>query len=140
MAIHVTTHLNFRGNAREALEFYQTVFGGHLTVVTYEDAHRVQTPSEAKQVMWGQVLADNGFRIMAYDVPSQRPWDQGKDPLFVSVRGETADEIAAFWGKLSDGATIEEPLETSAWSPLYGRLRDRFGVAWVLDVAVEYSA
>ena len=38
MTMHVTTHLNFRGNARAALEFYQSVFGGDLTAFTYRDA------------------------------------------------------------------------------------------------------
>ncbi len=53
--MNAVTHLNFRGEDREALEFYQSVFGGNLTIVTYEDAHNVQKPSEANQVTWGQV-------------------------------------------------------------------------------------
>jgi hypothetical protein len=47
MSITTTTHLNFRGDARAALEFYQAVFGGEITLVTYQDAHNVQDPSEA---------------------------------------------------------------------------------------------
>ncbi|WP_437753565.1 VOC family protein [Sorangium sp. So ce1389] len=140
MTISVANHLNFRGDARAALEFYQSVFGGDITIVTYKDAHNVQDPSEAGQVMWGQVTARNGFRVMAYDVPSRTPWDQGKNAFFVSVRGDSADEIAALWEKLSDGATVAQPLAPSGWTPLYGMLKDRFGITWVLDVATEYKA
>jgi PhnB protein len=38
MSVTTTTHLNFRGEARAALEFYQRVFGGDLTVISYRDA------------------------------------------------------------------------------------------------------
>ena len=140
MSINVTNHLNFRGDARAALEFYQSVFGGDLAIVTYQDAHNVQDPSEADQVMWGQVAAANGFRVMANDEPSPPPCNPREIPCFDSVRGDPADEITRYWEKLSEGATIVQPLAPSGWTPLYGMLKDRFGVTWVLDVATEYKA
>ncbi|MFC5745621.1 VOC family protein [Actinomadura rugatobispora] len=140
MSISTVTHLNFRGDARAALGFYQSVFGGDMVTVTYKDAGNVQEPSEADQVMWGQVAAGSGFRVMAYDVPSQLPWHQGENAFFVSVRGDTAEEITAYWEKLSDGATVVQPLGPAQWAPLYGMCKDRFGVTWVLDVVSEYNA
>ncbi|MCY0994230.1 VOC family protein [Nannocystis sp. ILAH1] len=139
MTVSVTNHLNFRGDARAALEFYHSVFGGEIAVVTYQDAQSVQDPAEAGQVMWGQVAAKNGFRVMAYDVPSRMPWNPGTNPFFVSVRGDSAAEIAALWEKLAEGATVAQPLAPSGWAPLYGMLKDRFGVTWVMDVATEYK-
>lgn len=139
MTIKTTTHLNFRGDARAALTFYQSVFGGEPAVVTYRDAGAVQNPDEAEQVMWGQVEAANGFRIMAYDVPSRLNWNPGEIPVFVSVRGNDAEEISGYWQRLSAGATILQPLAAAGWSPLYGMLRDRFGITWVLDVEVAYA-
>ena len=140
MTIKTTTHLNFRSDARAALAFYQSVFGGEQMVVTYKDAGAVQNPAEADQVMWGQVAAENGFRIMAYDVPSRLSWSPGEIPVFVSVRGNAADEITGYWEKLAAGATILQQLAPAGWSPLYGMLKDRFGVTWVLDVEVAYAA
>jgi PhnB protein len=55
MAVITTTHLNFRGAAREALDFYRSVFGGRTVAVTYKDAGNVQNESEADWVMWGEV-------------------------------------------------------------------------------------
>ncbi|MEV5007009.1 VOC family protein [Streptomyces sp. NPDC055692] len=134
MSVTTTSHLNFRGQAREALAFYQSVFGGRSVAVTYKDAGAVQNESEADWVMWGEVAGGNGFHVMAYDVPSQLPWDQGKNPFFVSVRGDDADEVSALWDKLAQGSTIVRPLDRAQWAPLYGMLTDRFGVTWVLDV------
>jgi PhnB protein len=141
MAITTTTHLNFRGDARAALEFYQSVFGGQVALITYQDAHNVQNPSEADQIMWGQVQGDNGFHVMAYDVPSALSYDQGDKPVFVSVRGDadSADEITSYWKGLSQGATVQADLGPAPWgAPLYGMLTDQFGVIWVLDVQASY--
>lgn len=140
MTVDVTPHLNFRGQAREALTFYREALGGELAVVTYADAHAVQDPAEADQVMWGQVVAASGARVMAYDVPGATAYDAGTTAFFVSLRGDDADEVAALWAGLADGATILQDLGPSGWAPLYGMLRDRFGVTWVLDVAVAYPA
>ncbi len=138
MSITVTPHLNFRGNARQALEFYRSVFGGELILTSYADMGNTE-PAEADRVVWGQVSADNGFRIMAYDVYDHLPWDQGKDPFFVSVRGSDSDELDGYWSKLADGATVTVPLAPSQWAPLYGMLTDRFGITWVLDIQAEWS-
>lgn len=138
MSVTTTTHLNFRGEARAALDFYRSVFGGDLAVVTYKDAGGAGGPDEENQVMWGQVAAENGFRVMAYDVPARLPYDQGENSLFVSVRGEDTAEVTAYWEKLSEGASVVQPLGPSAWAPLYGMLKDRYGVVWVLDVVSGY--
>jgi PhnB protein len=139
MSVKAVTHLNFRGDARAALAFYRSVFGGHEIVVTYQDAGNVQDPAEADRVMWGQVAADSGFTVMAYDVPAGMPWNQGENAFFVSLRGETVEEVDSYWAGLCAGATVVRPLGPAPWAPCYGMLTDRFGVTWVVDVAAEYD-
>lgn len=153
MTVNTVTHLNFRGQARQALEFYNSVFGGNLVIATYADFGAPKDAPNADKVVWGQVAADNGFQVMAYDVPtSEQPpqpsqpttrREQGmtitQEPFFISLRGESTDEISALWEKLSEGAAVIEPIAQSAWAPLFGMLTDRFGVTWVVDVASPYS-
>lgn len=147
MTITTTTHINFRGDARQALEFYQSVFGGVLTAVAYADFGMPKELPDADKVVFGQVTADNGFRIMAYDVPSQAtpaPAVTGTtrengvtltgERFFVAVAGETADEVSPLWDKLADGAEIIEKFGPSPFSPGFGMLTDRFGVTWILQV------
>ena len=154
MSIHTTTHLNFRGDARAALEFYQSVFGGRVTIATYGDFGMPSDAPGADSVVFGQVEADGGFRVMAYDIPGTAGGsavtagptrrENGAtitdQPFFVSVRGETLDEVQGYWAALATGANIVEPLAASAWSPGFGMLTDRFGVTWILDVAAAYAA
>ena len=147
--ITTTTHLNVRGDARPALEFYRSVFGGQMVIRTYGDFGMPAEAPGADDVVFGSVVSDNGFRVMAYDVPG--PAGVSADvagttrrengmtvtdaSFFVSVRGETLDEVQQFWDGLSVGASTVEPLAASQWSPGFGMLTDRFGVTWVLDVA-----
>jgi PhnB protein len=135
MSINTVTHINLRGEARAALEFYQSVFGGNVSAVTYTDAGNVQKPSEADQIMWGEVVSDAGFQVMAYDVPSATAYTPGEIPYFISVRGTDAEEITAYWDKLSAQGTVKAPLAPAGFSPLYGIVTDQFGITWVLDVA-----
>lgn len=70
MTVAATTHLNFRGDARQALEFYHTVFGGHILIITYGDFGAPKDTPIADKVVWGQVAADSGFRVWATTCPS----------------------------------------------------------------------
>ena len=138
MTVTTTTHLNFRGQARDALAFYQSVFGGETMIATHSQAYPSFPAEEADLVAFGPVESAGGFRIMAYDVPSSRPYEPGIAPVFVSVRATDPSELTRYWEGLSREATIIQPLGPSGWTPLYGMLTDRFGVTWVLDVAAAY--
>ncbi len=135
MSVTTTAHINFRGQAREALEFYRSVFGGDAMIATYADIHQVEDPAQADSVAWGQVQAPSGFRVMAYDVQTAKPYDQGANAFYIALHGTDPDEIRAQWDGLADGATILTPLAPTAFAPLYGMLTDRFGVTWIIDVA-----
>ncbi|MDH0867375.1 VOC family protein [Mitsuaria sp. GD03876] len=140
MALTVTPHLNFRAQAREALAFYHRVFGGELMAVTYAQAHAARNEADADLVMFGQVEAPSGFRVMAYDVPTDLSWDRGDRAFFVSIQSAEAQEISMHWQRLAEGATIQQDLAPSGWSPLYGMLTDRFGVTWVMSVVPQMPA
>lgn len=148
MSIQTTTHLNFCGDARAALEFYQSVFGGHVVINSYADFGMPSAVPGADKVVFGLVTAENGFRLMAYDIPgrtggsiagggSTRREDNTTltdQAMFVSIGSDSFDELQGFWEKLSAGAAIVEPLAASAWSAGFGMLTDRFGVTWSLNV------
>ncbi|MCV7431670.1 VOC family protein [Mycolicibacterium bacteremicum] len=138
MTLSSTLHINFRGNARKALEYYHSVFGGDIILAPYGDVPAGQGPGQADQIAWGQVSAPNGFRVMAYDVQDSKSWNPGEIPFYHSLRGSDAEEITRYWNALSEGSTIDEPLGPSQFSPLYGKLTDRFGVTWIIDVVPAY--
>ncbi|MCS5733894.1 VOC family protein [Herbiconiux daphne] len=154
MSITTTTHLNFRGDARAALTFYQSVFGGELAITTYGDFGMPAEAPGAQNVVFGQVVSPEGFRVLAYDIPGQSGGSAAgtgsthrengvtitDQPFFVSVEVGTLPEVGAYWQALAEDATIVEPLAASAWSAGFGMLTDRFGVTWIFGVAAPASA
>ena len=62
-------YLNFNGTTRQALEFYQSVFGGSLNLNTFGDFGAKDSP-DAKRIMHGVLETDAGYTIMAADVTS----------------------------------------------------------------------
>ncbi|HEX7306634.1 VOC family protein [Lentzea sp.] len=153
MPLNAVAHLNFHGQARDALEFYRSVFGGQLNVVTYGDFGVPAEVPGAKNVVFGEVVAENGFRVMAYDVPgADRPLPAGEpttrrengttiteERFFLSVTGESTDEVGPIWKGLADGGSVVEEFGPSQFSPGFGMLADRFGVTWVVQVAAAHS-
>lgn len=139
-------HLNFTGQARAALEFYAQAFGGQAMLRTYADVGMPAGVPGADDIVWGQAIGADGFRVMAYDVPrSSDPMPTGAtrrengatltdQPFFVSLSAVDLAAATENWERLSDGATVVEPLAASAWSPGFGMLTDRFGVTWVIGV------
>jgi len=134
MSLSVTTHLNFRGRARAALDFYKQVFGGEQTLMTYAAMGQPDIGTSPDHIIWGQVAADDGFKIMAFDVRAGQDYNAGTNAFYVSLRGSSTDEIERRWAALAEEATILQPIGPSDWSPLYGMLTDRFDVTWVVDV------
>lgn len=137
MTLTTTTHINFDGDARAALEFYHSVFGGELVLVTYGMAHSADQVDDPERVIFGQVATDGGFRVMAYDVQRGREYAPGAHPFYISVRAESEQEARAVWDALVDGATVVTPFGPSQWSSGYGMATDRFGVTWFVDVAPQ---
>ena len=148
MTIQTTPHLNFNGDARSALVFYQSVFGGHTTINSYADVGMPAELPGADKVVFGIVMAENGFRVMGYDVPGRTDGSIAgggstrrennttitDQALFVSIGSDTLDELQGYWDALATDAIIVEPLAASAWSAGFGMLTDRFGVTWSFSV------
>lgn len=152
MTLATTTHLNFRGVARQALEFYQSVFGGELTIATYGDFGMPADVPGADKVVFGKLTAEDGIRLMAYDIPGRDDSDAAVTAgstrrengvtitdrtFFQSLDAGSIQEATTYWERLAEGAAIIEPLAASAWSAGFGMLTDRFGVTWVLGVAAD---
>ena len=86
-------YLNFRTDARAALEFYETVFGGELTVGTFREFGMEDVPeAERDLVMHGQLETPAGYTLMASDVPTHMDWSRGENSFSVSLSGSADDD------------------------------------------------
>jgi PhnB protein len=134
MGVVLNPYLNFRGNAREAMEFYQSIFGGELDVSTFADFQAAEDPSENDQVMHSQLTTENGFTLMGADTPSRVELSPNGS---ISLSGDDQGTLGSYWEKLSDGATIAEPLTVAPWGDSFGMLTDKYGVFWLVNISAQ---
>jgi PhnB protein len=134
MVTRLNPYLSFRDTAREAMDFYHSVFGGELTRSTYAEGQASDDPAEADKIMHSQLVSDNGLVLMAADTPSGMDLDKGNH-ITVSLSGEDESELRGYWDKLTDGGTVTMPLEKAPWGDSFGMCTDRFGTDWMVNIA-----
>ena len=138
MASRLNPYLNFPdGSAREAMEFYRSVLGGELTVMTFGDMG--MEGDLAAQVMHGQLETPAGFTLMGADAPPEMVQVTYGDNVSVSISGgaEDAPEMRGWFAALSDGGEVRQALEVAPWGDEFGMFVDRFGIAWMVNIAGE---
>lgn len=133
MATTLNPYLNFRGNTREAMEFYRDVFGGKLSVATFAEYHASSDPSEDNLVMHAD-LEVGDIHFMAADVPHRMEFKSGSN-FSMSLSGEDEAELRDYFGKLSAGGSVDQPLVKAQWGDTFGMLSDKFGVRWLVNIA-----
>ena len=134
MATHLNPYLSFRDNARDAMEFYHSVFGGDLTVSTFAEFHVSEDPAEADKLMHANLSTPGGLILMGADTPNSQERAETSN-ISVSLSGEDETELQGYWDKLSAGGTVSVPFEKAPWGDTFGMLVDKFGVSWMVNIA-----
>jgi PhnB protein len=136
MTVRLNPYLSFRDNAREAMTFYESVFGGELSASTFADFHASDDPSEQDKIMHSQLETPDGLVLMAADTPDgmeHRP----QAGVSVSLSGDDEARLRGYWERLSEGGTVTVPFEKAPWGATFGMCVDRFGTSWMVNVAAE---
>lgn len=133
MTVHLNPYISFDGNAREAMEFYQKVFGGKLTMRTFGDFGLQDSPA-TNNIRHARLLTEAGFCIMGADTP---PWltYQAGNTMSVSLNGADGVALRGYWSQLVANGKVVLPLEKQMWGDEFGMCADTFGVAWMVNIA-----
>lgn len=126
-------YLNFNGTTREAMKFYQSVLGGELTMQTFGETKMAETPKE-KDLIVHAALKSGGLSIMASDTHPKQPPKVG-DNVHLSLTGNDKNKLTKIFNGLSKGGKVDMPLAQQFWGDTFGKLTDKFGVHWMVDVA-----
>lgn len=133
MQAKLNPYLSFRDTAREAMQFYQSIFGGELALSTFQEYQVSEDPGEAHKIMHATLSTSNGMTLMGADTPNGMPHSVGSN-YSLSLSGEDEDELRGYFEKLSAGGTVNMPLEKAPWGDTFGMCTDRFGVPWMVDI------
>ena len=131
MAVHV--YINFQGNCREALEFYQQVFNTEAPeIMDYGDSppdSGFPVNEENKDLIMHTALDILGTTVMFSDILPGEPFVAGNNISMVLMLKEL-EEIKKLFDKLKVGGSVEMELQETFFSKLYGSVKDRFGIIW----------
>lgn len=136
MTTTLNPYISFREEARTAMDFYQSVFGGELTRSTFGELGGeggLDDPAEADKIMHSQLVTPGGMVLMGADTPASMEHTPGGS-ISVSLSGSDEAELTGYWERLSDGGTVVMPLEKAPWGDSFGMCQDRFGVTWMVNI------
>jgi PhnB protein len=139
MATQLNPYLGFRDNAKDAMEFYQTVFGGALQLNTFKEFDASEDPSEDNKIMHAVLETDDGITIMASDTPASMGY-QTTSNISMSLSGDDEARLRKYYDKLSANGTVTLPLEKAPWGDHFGMCNDQFGVRWMVNIAGQDPA
>lgn len=133
----IVTSLSFRGECREAFEFYAEVLGGKITAaMPYGDGPPDMPvgPQYRDWLMhcWLEV-GDQAIMGADMDVDWAPGIDKPKNGFDVTLHTDSAAEARRWYDALVEGGRPTMPFGETFWSPGYGGLIDRFGVPWMVN-------
>ncbi|TFD11501.1 VOC family protein [Cryobacterium sp. TMT1-2-2] len=134
MSSRLSPYLGFRDTAREAMDFYQSVFGGEITRSTFGEFNASDDPAEKDKIMHSELTITSGFSLMASDTPSSMELATSSS-VTVSLSGDDDAELTGYWEKLLEGGTATMPLSKAPWGDSFGMLVDKFGTNWMVNIA-----
>ena len=133
MQSKLNPYLSFKDNARQAMEFYHSVFGGKLDMNTFKEFYASQDPSEDDKIMHALLEGEKGITFMAADTPNRMEYRAGTN-ISMSLSGDDEAELKSYFDKLSAGGMVTQPLEKAPWGDTFGMCNDKFGVNWMVNI------
>jgi len=129
----LTPYPSFRDNARQAMEFYQQVFGGDLVLSTFGEFGMADSPA-ADLIMHGQLETPSGFILMGADTPPGMEYSAGSN-ITVCLSGDDVDQLRGYFNRLAEDGAVSMALEKQMWGDEYGACTDKFGTPWMANIS-----
>ena len=130
----IKPYIAFKGNCREAIEFYRDKLGGEILFTqTYGESPLAGKGPDDKIMHCSLKIGDSV--IMACDnvFEDKNPTTVGNN-ITLAIGTKDVAESETVFGKMSDGATIVMPIQETFWAQRFGMLTDKFGINWMVSV------
>ena len=132
----INPYLNFAGNTEEALNFYQSVFGGELKMVRFSDTPQAENvpPTVRDKVMHSTLSIGKNNYLMATDACEEMGFHvkQGNNH-YIMIAPDSREEADKLFNGLAEGGKVNMPLQDMFWGDYYGDLTDKFGIQWMIN-------
>jgi PhnB protein len=137
MATDLSAYIHFDGRTREAMQFYQSVFGGAFSLERYGDYGLGGTPADADKIIYGVLHSPDGFVLRGTDLLRAGDTPQMGNRWALCLNGDNEGLLTRAWEALCPSGTVVKPLIRAAWGDQNGVLVDRFGVTWIVNIGTS---
>lgn len=132
--VRLEPYLFFKGNCREAMEFYKNAFGGELFFQTLgEVPGDVPGKAEHPDYVMHAKLSGGLVTIMGSDSEQASP---KAAKIELSLGGSDETQLRKVFDALAEGGTVKTPLEKQFWGDIFGNLTDKFNIDWMANIEV----
>lgn len=127
----VHPYIAFRGNCREAIEFYKAALGAtEVYAQTYGDSPMAEMGSP-DAIMHATLHIGDTNIMMCDDFHSPDFTTGGNISLAIGL--DDVDLAKRYFDALAQGGTVTMPLDKTFWADAFGMLTDKFGVKWMMN-------
>lgn len=135
----INPHINFNGNAQEAFEFYQSVFGGEFGKITrFKDIASAEFPvseQEAEKILRITLPIGNCV-LIGNDIPEVLGRvSEEENRSKIAIYADSREEADRLFNSLSAGGAVEMPMDDGLWGSYFGGFRDKYGIEWTVEFA-----
>jgi PhnB protein len=135
--MHIQPYLYFNGCCEEAVEFYRRTLGAQVEMMmrikdSPEPPPPGAVPPGSENKIMHVALKFGDTMLLASDGSASGPATFRGFALSLNM-ADAASADRAF-ASLADGGSVQMPLTETFWSPRFGMLTDRFGVAWMVNL------
>ena len=132
----IQPYLMFGGRCEEALEFYRSALGAQVDMLMRFSESPDPTPPGMLPPGFENKVMHASFRIAGNVLMASDGCEVGAQfkGFSLSIAVATEAEAGRYFAALSDGGQVQMPLTKTFWSPRFGMLTDRFGIAWMINV------
>jgi PhnB protein len=132
MNYQATPYFIFDGNAKEALDYYKTIFAGEVSgIQTFGEADFPTPPKADDRIMHAQFKKGNLFIMVSDSFPGQSVVVGNN--ISLALEFENENEIQNIYSRLSEKGSIQMELQDTFWGAKYAKVQDPYGVIWDLN-------
>jgi PhnB protein len=133
----IQPYLFFDGRCEEAITFYRKALGAEVEILMhYKESPGPMPPGThadfGNKVMHANLRIGDGSVMMADDCMGHPNFEGFTLSLSVADEAEAKAKFAA----LGQGGEVKMALGKTFFSPCFGMVTDRFGVSWMVIVAM----
>jgi PhnB protein len=133
MATEFKPYIFFYGRCAEALEFYQTVFGGTSQIMRVSDTPMAsEMPPAAQNAVMHASFTSDDAAFLASDGQQTKAVDPDAGNIALSLQFDDASRGERVFEALSQGGNVSSPIGPAFWGGRFGNVVDKFGTEWAI--------